>query len=67
MHFCDILTMHGEVEIAHAFEDAHAFAINLTVCLSSRNLSALEFHIISTLSYDLTSSVILLVVVNRRL
>ena len=65
MHLCNILTMHGEVEIAHAFEDVHAFAINLTMCLSLRILSALEFHIISTRSYDLTSSVLLLVVVNR--
>ena len=42
---CDIVTMHGEVEIAHAF------AINLTMCLSLRILSALEFHTLQPLHY----------------
>ena len=31
-------------EFAHVFEVAHAFAINLTMNLSLRILSALEFH-----------------------
>ena len=44
MHLCDTLTMHGEVEIARAIENAHTFAINLTMCLSLKILSALEFH-----------------------